>query len=124
MSETSGGSGAVFLLISDLIFETKIQSTGQALGLEVEIHRSADELVAAARERDARLCVVDLNAFGHQVVELVSGLRALAAPPRVVGFVSHVDVDVADRAKQAGVDEVMPRSQFSARLPQVLSGAD
>jgi hypothetical protein len=41
----------------------------------------------------------------------------------MVGFLSHVQVDLAEQARAAGCDEVMPRSKFTRDLAQILSSA-
>ena len=38
----------------------------------------------------------------------------------VIGFLSHVDKELARQAEAAGVSQVMPRSQFSETLPDLL----
>ena len=38
----------------------------------------------------------------------------------VVGFVSHVDTATIESARAAGLDRIMPRSQFVMKLPQLL----
>jgi len=48
------------------------------------------------------------------------GDPALASIP-TVGFVSHVQTDLIDAARQAGVGEVMARSAFTARLAEILT---
>jgi hypothetical protein len=40
----------------------------------------------------------------------------------VIGFVSHVDTQTIERAKAAGLDEVLPRSRFTAMLEQIIGG--
>jgi hypothetical protein len=40
-----------------------------------------------------------------------------------VGFASHVQTAVIEEARQAGVTEVMARSAFTQRLPELLSRA-
>ena len=42
---------------------------------------------------------------------------------RTVGYASHVLTEVIDAARQAGVDEVLARSAFTARLPEILASA-
>jgi hypothetical protein len=44
----------------------------------------------------------------------------LAAIPSI-GFVSHVQTELIDAARQAGVDEVLARSAFTMRLPEILA---
>jgi hypothetical protein len=38
-----------------------------------------------------------------------------------VGYASHIQTDVIEAARLAGVDEVMARSAFTARLPEILA---
>ena len=42
---------------------------------------------------------------------------------RVIGFGSHVDVESATAAQAAGYDEVLPRSVFFRRVPEILAGS-
>ena len=53
--------------------------------------------------------LVDLGRAG--VLQALAGCAA-----QVVGFVSHVDEDLAQRARSAGVAEVLARSVFFRRL--------
>jgi hypothetical protein len=47
------------------------------------------------------------------------GARATSELP-VIGFLSHVDKQLARDAEAAGVTRVLPRSQFSEGLPDLL----
>jgi hypothetical protein len=38
-----------------------------------------------------------------------------------VGFVSHVDVTTIDAARAAGVEEILARSAFAMKLPDLLA---
>ena len=116
---------AVFAYVTDLLFSTKITSTGQALSVPVTVARSVDALAAqlsAAGDADGRLIIVDLNASGDPIAA-IQQMKALPKPPRVIAYVSHVQADLAAAAKSAGADEVMPRSAFSMNLPNILRGA-
>jgi len=44
-------------------------------------------------------------------------------PQPIVGFLSHVQTDLAEKARAAGCTEVLPRSQFTAKLADILSRA-
>jgi len=117
---------AIFAYVTDLLFSTKITSTGQALGVPVAVARGLDSVVekvgAASGEETSALVIVDLNASGDPV-EAIRRLKALPSPPRVIAFLSHVQVELATAARNAGADEVMPRSAFSMNLPAILQGA-
>jgi hypothetical protein len=39
---------------------------------------------------------------------------------KVIGFVSHVDAETIALARSEGLDEVLPRSAFVARLDQII----
>jgi hypothetical protein len=40
----------------------------------------------------------------------------------VIGFYSHVDRELREAALAAGLDQVLPRSAFTVRLPALLEG--
>ena len=109
----------VGLLVSpDLFFTSKVTSTAQALGLRVEI---VDDSAAAVRRLQAGgvACVfVDLSAPRASVEAIIAALPPDSRVP-VIAFGSHVATDILDSARTAGA-EVMPRSQFSATLPDIL----
>jgi len=118
---------AVFAYVTDLLFSTKITSTGQSLGAPVKVARGADGLsialdMAPAGDGGSTLVIVDLNASGDPL-EAIRRMKARPAPPRVIAYVSHVQADLAAAAREAGADEVMPRSAFSMNLPAILKGA-
>ena len=41
----------------------------------------------------------------------------------IVGYASHVQTDVIEAARKAGVDDVLARSAFTQRLPEILARA-
>ncbi len=62
----------------------------------------------------ADVVVVDLSRPG--VLEVLGELGGV----RTVGFGSHVDEELLAAARAAGCKEVLPRSRFFARLPDLL----
>jgi len=50
----------------------------------------------------------------------VKRLMSQSPPPRIIAYGSHVDVATLKRAREAGCDRVMPRSQFVEELPTAL----
>lgn len=116
MSENRA-AGKVVAVLSDLIFETKIRSTAQALGIETTVVRSLAALPAELDRVHPKLLVVDLNTAG---LEAVAAGNVHAPRPFVVAYVSHVDQDLSKQAAEAGADQVLPRSRFSAELPRIM----
>jgi len=71
---------------------------------------------------EAKLVIVDLNAR-NQPIEAIEKLRKARKDVRVVGFLSHVQKELAAQAQAAGCDEVLPRSSFTQNLADILSAA-
>jgi hypothetical protein len=71
------------------------------------------ERVSALPERiDAAALVCDLDAIDAE--------QAVALGVPVLGFYSHTDVATRDRAREAGLDVVVPRSRMVRELPELL----
>ncbi|MEK7710979.1 MAG: hypothetical protein AAB341_03700 [Planctomycetota bacterium] len=119
MSDTTGK--VLLAVLNDLIFETKIRSTAQALGVNASIVRSVGELPGALNRIRPALVIIDLNSLGASALEAVGIVRSHAAGSHVIAYVSHVDADLASRAEDAGADQVMPRSRFSTGLPPLIA---
>ena len=104
---------------------SKIRGAAGQLGIPVSFARSAEAALAEMRKNAPRLVILDLNNPRTDPLGTVGSMRAdvaLAAIP-TVGFVSHVQTDVIEAARRAGVSEVLARSAFAERLPQILSRA-
>ena len=115
--------GTVIAVVTDLIFSTRITGTAKALGRPYAVARNLEklgELLDAATEPP--LVIVDMNASGVDPAEAVRRSKSHSSSPRVVAFLSHVDVALAQAARSAGADQVMARSAFTAQLPQLLGG--
>lgn len=113
--------GVVLALVSDMIFATKISTTARALGRDVVVLSSIDRLDALISQKHPPLLLIDLDSMGDDAMRAIQIARNHATKPRVVAFVSHVNVGLADRARDAGATSVMPRSKFTNDLPQILT---
>ena len=113
--------GRVVALVDDLFFQMKMAETATRLGVELKVAANGDALLSLL-ESGPKLIVVDLNARGRPV-EAVEKLRQTRKDIRVVGFLSHVQRELAAKAQEAGCDEVMPRSSFTQNLASILSAA-
>jgi DNA-binding NarL/FixJ family response regulator len=103
-------------LVRDLMFSGKIVAEARAAGADCKIVRDPTKLQDADGKLP-RLLLVDLNLEG--AIEAAAEWRKSEGKP-VIGFVSHVDSATIERAKQAGIDRVLPRSQFVRLLPELV----
>jgi DNA-binding NarL/FixJ family response regulator len=104
-----------------LFFQMKLAETAKQLGVEVKVATNG-EAFAGLMASEPRLVIVDLNARS-QPLQAIEKLRQTRKDVRVVGFLSHVQTDLAKQAQAAGCDEVMPRSIFTQNLASILSAA-
>jgi len=110
----------VVALVDDLFFQAKLQETARGTGVELRTVGSGDALVAAAERDSPAMLIVDLNAR-HGAIEAIERLRARGNQLPVIAFLSHVQVDLAERARAAGCTQVLPRSKFTQNLAAILS---
>ena len=112
----------VLALVDDLFFQAKMTETARRVGVALQTVSSGDALVAAAAPQEHRLVLVDLNAR-QGALAAVEQLRASGSVQPIVGFLSHVQTELAEKARAAGCQEVLPRSKFTADLAEILGRA-
>jgi CheY-like chemotaxis protein len=113
--------GRVIALMDDLFFQMKLAETAKQLGVEVKVATNGEALMKLM-ESAPKLVIVDLNARSQPLLT-IEKLRQLRKDIRVVGFLSHVQTELAAQAQAAGCDEVLPRSSFTQNLAAILSVA-
>jgi DNA-binding NarL/FixJ family response regulator len=111
----------VVALMDDIFFQVKVAETAKHLGIEFKVATTTDALLGLLEPRP-QLVIVDLNARS-QPIDAIVKLRAASKDIRVVAFLSHVQRELAEQARIAGCDEVMPRSSFTQNLAEILSPA-
>ena len=105
--------------VEDLFFRSKIDATARHLNVPVRFV-DGQGLAAASREKGTAAALVELSA--SDCLDAIRKIRENEATRElpVIGFLSHVDRELAQRAESAGVTRVMPRSQFSETLPDLV----
>lgn len=108
-------------IIDDLFFTVKIQEAAKQNGLQPLFVKTDEEAMQQAGS-DTALLILDLNNNG---IDTLSAVRKLKSDPRtsgifLLGYLSHVQVDLKKDAQEAGCDQVVPRSQLSQSLPTML----
>lgn len=114
----------VLAAVEDLLFKSKISETASQLGIEASFPRNPRRLLEALREAPPDLLVLDLNSGRFEPLALLGSVRSEEAMRDLptVGFLSHVQKDLAVAAREAGCDRVIARSAFTRDLPKILAG--
>jgi chemosensory pili system protein ChpA (sensor histidine kinase/response regulator) len=105
------------------MFTSKIKTAAGQLAVPVRFARSRTAALEAMRADRPALVILDLNSPRTDPLGIVADMRAdaaLAAVP-TVGYASHVQTDLIEAARRAGVSEVLARSTFTATLADILS---
>lgn len=110
----------VFLLITDLIFKSKIKASHFYSPEVVTFIKNMSELKTNLDEHLVELCVVDLNVDIFRTSDLVTTIKGKNKNCIILGFYSHVQTEIAKEALSLGFDKVMPRSKFFEELGQII----
>ena len=106
-------------LVRDLFFRSKIDAVAAA-GAEIGYVSTLDGLASRCLEMKPSIVLVDLSDDAFPALETLRRIRAAAPAARVIGFASHVDLKPLNAAREAGYELTLSRSEFTARLPDLL----
>jgi PleD family two-component response regulator len=111
----------ILAVLEDLFFMVKINESAKRAGVTVEFLKSEQDVLEKAKDKPA-LIILDLNFGALDPLGLVRTLKADAGTKaiRVIGYLSHVQGELKQKAHEAGCDMVLARSAFSQNLPQIL----
>lgn len=111
----------VVAAVLDLMLASRIRAAA-ATASDIRFAKTAAEILELARSLHPHLVLIDLNAGALDPIGTVAALKAdqELRSIRTVGFVSHVQGDLVAAARGAGIDEVLARSAFVSRLPDLV----
>lgn len=111
----------VLAVLSDLMFRVKIEEAAKRAGLQTVFVQSQADVLARAKSQPA-VIIIDLNCAGTEPLDTITKLKASEETKGIslVGYVSHVQVDLKQAAQDHGCDVVVARSAFSQNLPTIL----
>jgi len=111
----------VLAVLDDLFFTVKINESAKRAGLPVEFVKSEQDVLEKAKSLPA-LIILDLNYAGVDPLSLVQRLKSEPETRgiSVLGYVSHVQGELKQKAHEAGCNMVLARSAFSQNLQQIL----
>jgi len=114
---------SIVAAVDDLMFSSRIRTAARQMGIDLSFARSPEDLLSQARAKNPGLIIFDLNATNLDPIATIAALKADDSLRAIttIGFVSHVDASLIAQARAAGIDEVLARSAFSARLGEILT---
>ncbi len=110
----------VLVVVTDLMFKSKIIETAQQVTGDIVLATTHEAAIDVAHQLHPDRAIIDLNEKTFDPLLTIKELKQHNAGLRIIGFVSHVQRELQAHAKLAGCDEIMPRSAFVKKLPDLL----
>jgi PleD family two-component response regulator len=114
----------IIAIVDDMFFASKIRATAEALGVDLSFPRTKELAMEKLHETKPDMIIVDLHNQRCDPLELAKALKGDAQLDGIplLGFFSHVEVDLQRQALAAGFNTVIPRSVFARDLGKILGG--
>ncbi|MCC7416550.1 MAG: response regulator [Acidobacteria bacterium] len=112
----------ILAVLDDLLFTSKIRNAAARLGASIKFARSSADALAEMRQTPPALVIFDLNSARAEPLATLAAMKkdpALATVP-TLGFASHLQTEVFEAARGAGMDSVLARSAFVLQLGDIL----
>ena len=110
----------VLAVIEDLFFTVKINEAAKQAGLTVTFVKSEIDALDRAKLQPS-VIVIDLNCASIDPLRLITELKS--SPElngiNLLGFISHVQGELKQKAQEAGCNMVLARSAFSQNMQQI-----
>lgn len=112
----------VFLVADDMFFSSKIENTAKNVGFDLVKVKKLREFPDRVREKKPDLVIIDLASRKIDTGEIFNLIKGSSecAGTFCVGYLPHVEQELARRFREMGVDLVVPRSRFSAEMAEII----
>lgn len=114
------GARKLLVVMSDLLFRSKIDEVARRLGLELRVAKSPEQLERQLAAGEPAIAIVDLEESSLDPFAAIARVRAAAPQTPILGFAGHGNVDAIKQAREGGAT-VLARSGFTAQLPALLT---
>jgi PleD family two-component response regulator len=112
----------ILAVVDDLLFTVKINDAAKRVGVDVEFLKSERDVLDRAASEKPLMIILDLNNNSVEPLHLIESLKAHEDLKKIslIGYLSHVQGELKQKAHEAGANIVMARSAFSQNLQQIL----
>ena len=114
------GARKLLVVMSDLLFRSKIDEVARRLGLELRVAKSPEQLERQLAAGEPAIVIVDLEETSLDPFAAIARVRAISSSVAILGFAGHGNVDAIKRAREGGAT-VLARSGFTVQLPALLT---
>jgi PleD family two-component response regulator len=122
ISERKNHRKKILAVLDDLFFSSKIREAAKTLDIDLEFVKNPDGFKEKISSEKPSLIIFDLNSRAGSPLEIIKSIKSSSELKEipVIGFLSHVQIELKKEADRAGCDLVIPRSRFSIDLREIL----
>jgi PleD family two-component response regulator len=122
ISEKTNRGKKILAVLDDLFFSSKIREAAKTLDIDLEFVKNPDGFKEKILSEKPSLIIFDLNSRAGSPLEIIKSIKSTGELKEipVIGFLSHVQIELKKEADGAGCDLVIPRSKFSKDLREIL----
>ncbi|MGB7293608.1 MAG: response regulator [Thermodesulfobacteriota bacterium] len=122
ISEKKNHRKKILAVLDDLFFSSKIREAANTLDIDLEFVKKPDGFSEKISSEKPSLIIFDLNSRAGSPLEIIRSIKSSSELKKipVIGFLSHVQIELKKEADRAGCDLVIPRSRFSKDLREIL----
>ena len=108
----------ICLVADDMFFSSKIESTAKNLEISVVKVKNHEELQDKIEGKTVDLVIIDLASKKIDAEEVFTEFKNSPEHKKVfcIGYLPHVERELANKFREKGVDLVIPRSKFSREM--------
>lgn len=112
----------VCVVADDVFFSSKIESVVKHLDVSMVKVRNREEFQDKVEGKKVDLVIIDLASKKIDAEEIFAKLKNSAIHKKTfcIGYLPHVERDLAAKFEEKGVDLVLPRSKFSREMSTVI----
>lgn len=111
----------IVAVLDDLMFLVKIDTAAKQAGFDIVFVQTEQQLFESVKEIPS-LIILDLNNNSLPALEIAKKLKSDPETKAInlIAYLSHVQVELKQKALETGIDAVLARSAFSTNLPVIL----
>jgi DNA-binding NtrC family response regulator len=114
------GARKLLVVMSDLLFRSKIDEVARRLGLELRVAKSPEQLDRQLAAGEPAIAIVDLEETALDSFAAIARIRTASPATPILGFAGHGNIEAIKRAREGGAT-VLARSGFTLQLPALLT---
>ena len=112
----------ICIVADDMFFSSKVENTAKRLDIATVKIKNREKLQEKIGGKTIDLVIIDLASRKIDAQEVFTELKNSPEHKKVfcIGYLPHVERELADKFREKGMDLVIPRSKFSREMGAII----